>query len=60
MAVPQVRTSKRMKGHRRSHDALKAPNMVNCSNCQEMILPHKVCPKCGHFKGKAVIQVKNY
>ncbi|MDH4224272.1 MAG: 50S ribosomal protein L32 [Deltaproteobacteria bacterium] len=60
MAVPQVRTSKRMKGHRRSHHALKPPTLVSCSNCQELTLPHQVCAKCGHFKGKEVVQVKNF
>ncbi|MDH4121928.1 MAG: 50S ribosomal protein L32 [Deltaproteobacteria bacterium] len=60
MAVPQDRTSKRKKNTRRSHHALKAPSLVKCGNCQEAILLHRVCPKCGHFKGKEVVQVENY
>lgn len=60
MAVPQDRTSKRMQGHRRSHHALKAPNLVSCSNCQELIRGHRICPKCGHFKGKEVVAVENF
>ncbi len=60
MAVPQVRTSQRKRGHRRSHHALRAPNLVTCNNCSALILPHRVCPQCGHFKGKEVLQVEAY
>ena len=60
MAVPKRRTSKRMRNHRRSHHALKAPNLVPCGNCQERIRPHRLCPRCGHFKGQEVVEVENY
>lgn len=60
MAVPKRRTSKRMRQFRRSHDALTAPNLVHCSNCQELIRPHRLCLKCGNFKGKQVVEVENY
>ena len=60
MAVPQVRTSKRMKGFRRSHHALKVPTLVTCSNCSALIPPHRVCSQCGHFKGKEVVEVESY
>lgn len=60
MAVPKRRTSKRMKGFRRSHDALRAPTLVPCSNCQELIRPHHLCAKCGHYKGAQVVEVENY
>jgi large subunit ribosomal protein L32 len=45
---------------RRSHHALKAPNLITCSNCSALILPHRVCSQCGHFKGKEVIEVEAY
>ncbi len=60
MAVPKRKTSKRTRNHRRSHDALRVPNLVHCSNCQELVRPHRLCPKCGHFKGQQVIEVENY
>lgn len=58
MAVPKKKVSKRVRNQRRSHHAIKTPNMVSCSNCSELILPHQVCRHCGHFKGSEVIQVK--
>lgn len=60
MAVPQKRTSKRKRNMRRSHLALKVPNLVGCSNCGAQIRSHMVCPQCGSFKGKEVLQVGNY
>ena len=40
---------------RRSHHALTAPNLVECQSCGEKILPHRVCPKCGHYKDRLVL-----
>mgnify|MGYP006285756841 FL=1 len=54
MAVPKKRTSKTRKRKRRTHKKLSAPNLVECSNCHEKILPHHVCPDCGHYDGKKV------
>lgn len=58
MAVPFRRTSKMKKRMRRSHQALRTPGMVVCSNCGELILAHRVCPHCGSYKGKIVVQPK--
>jgi len=60
MAVPQDKTSKRRRNQRRSHHALTAPSLVSCSNCSALILPHRMCPQCGHFKGKEVVEVEAY
>ena len=30
-------------------------DLVACSNCGEMRLPHSVCPNCGHYKGREVV-----
>lgn len=55
-AVPFRKVSKTRKRMRRSHNALELPGMVKCSNCGEMIKPHRVCPKCGTYKNKEVIE----
>jgi large subunit ribosomal protein L32 len=31
----------------------------NCPNCGEKKLPHRVCKKCGEYKGRAVSAVKD-
>jgi large subunit ribosomal protein L32 len=55
MAVPKKKISKSRRGQRRSHDALKATNLVECGNCGEMKLPHHICNACGFYKGREVI-----
>ena len=54
-AVAQHKVSKTRKRMRRSHNAMEIPGMVKCSSCGEMIKPHRVCPKCGSYKGKTEV-----
>ena len=58
MPNPKRRHSKQRTAKRRSHDFLTLPNSQVCPNCQERKLPHKVCRKCGQYKGREVIAVK--
>ncbi len=55
---PKRKISKARRDRRRSHDSLEAMNLVQCSNCGEMRLPHTVCPKCGHYQGREVITIE--
>jgi large subunit ribosomal protein L32 len=43
---------------RRAHDALQPRNLIACSNCGSMRLPHTVCPNCGFYEGREVVEVK--
>ena len=43
---------------RRSHNALDVVGTVKCSNCGEIIKPHRVCKACGSYKGKKVVTEK--
>jgi large subunit ribosomal protein L32 len=43
---------------RRSHYNISAPGMVTCPKCGEMILAHRVCPNCGNYNGKQVVEKK--
>ncbi len=54
-AVPDHRVSKTRKRMRRSHNAMELPGVVKCPSCGEMIKPHRVCPKCGTYKGKVEV-----
>ncbi|MDA8352678.1 MAG: 50S ribosomal protein L32 [Firmicutes bacterium] len=55
MAVPKRRTSKTRKLKRRTHYKLAVPGMVQCPQCGELKLSHRVCPECGYYKGKEVV-----
>lgn len=56
MAVPKRKTSKTRQAKRRSQWKLTGPNLIACSQCHELKLPHRVCPNCGFYKDKAVIE----
>ncbi len=56
MAVPKKKTSKSRRNMRRSHHALKRVNLSECPNCGETKLPHHVCPACGYYDGREVIE----
>jgi len=43
---------------RANHDKIEAPNISACSNCSAAMLPGRVCPSCGFYKGRAVITSK--
>ena len=55
---PKRKISKGRRDRRRSHDALVISDLVACPNCGEMALQHTVCPSCGFYKGREVIEVK--
>jgi large subunit ribosomal protein L32 len=55
--LPKRKLSKGRRDRRRAHDALKAANLTQCSNCGRMRLPHRVCPHCGHYQGREIYEV---
>lgn len=57
MAVPKRKTSPSRRNMRRSHHALKGTSVNECPNCGEMHLPHSMCTKCGHYKGREVMPI---
>ena len=50
MAVPFRKVSKTRRNMRRTHYKKHTSTLVKCSNCGEMIRPHRVCPECGFYK----------
>ena len=58
MPNPKGKHSKSRTGKRRSHDHLTAPAVGNCHNCGEPRPPHRVCPKCGFYRGRVAIEMK--
>ena len=58
MPNPKRRHSARRTSIRRSHDFLTTKSLSECPSCHEKKLPNRACPKCGVYKGRAVIAVK--
>jgi large subunit ribosomal protein L32 len=55
MPNPKRRHSKMRKNQRRSHDHLVSDSLSSCPNCHERKMPHQVCPRCGYYKGREVV-----
>lgn len=55
MAVPKNRLSQTRQKMRRANWKLTAPGFVECPQCHEAMMPHHVCPTCGYYKGKQVV-----
>jgi large subunit ribosomal protein L32 len=56
--LPKKKTSKARQGKRRSHLGLTPPALDVCWHCHSHKLPHHVCPTCGWYNDKEVIEVK--
>lgn len=58
MAEPKKRTNKSKSGMRRMQIRATAPTILYCPNCHEAKPAHMVCPTCGQYKGKQVVEMK--
>lgn len=58
MAVPKKKKSKAKRDTRRAHDRAKLPGAVSCPQCHEPVLPHHVCPECGTYRGRTIIETE--
>ncbi len=57
MGVPKQRHTQSRRNKRRSHHALKKTGLVKCAKCGRFILPHRVCPYCGYYAGREMVDV---
>jgi large subunit ribosomal protein L32 len=58
MPNPKRRHSKRRKNLRRAHHHLTAPSLSECPHCHAQKMPHHICPSCGYYKGREVVDTK--
>jgi large subunit ribosomal protein L32 len=58
MAVPKERTTKTAKRSRRAHLALVRPTLASCSQCKKLKRPHMICPNCGYYDGREVLETE--
>lgn len=56
MAVPKRKPSKSRTNKRRANFKLDAPAVSICS-CGARKQPHRVCPVCGSYRGKQIIEM---
>lgn len=58
MAHPKRRHSNTRTRLRRTHDTLHPASMSRCTNCGRELLPHRICPHCGFYRGQQVLTIK--
>jgi large subunit ribosomal protein L32 len=56
MAQPKKKASRMKRGNRRSHHKATPMSYVKCENCGELKLTHRVCPACGHYGNRKVVE----
>ncbi|MBA5850500.1 50S ribosomal protein L32 [Clostridium sp. cel8] len=58
MTSPARKSSKARRDARRAQTfKVSLPGIVECPQCHEMKLAHRVCKNCGYYDGKEVISV---
>lgn len=55
MALPKQRHTRHRRDRARKQYDVTLKNTQECPKCKARILSHRVCPSCGTYKGKEVI-----
>jgi large subunit ribosomal protein L32 len=58
MAVPKKRTSRARRDKRRAQHKAGEATLNRCPKCHSPRRPHRVCPVCGTYKGREVVEHK--
>ena len=63
MPNPKRRHSNQRTRKRRTHDLMTVAQTRGCPQCKSVgvyhpVVPHRVCPKCGYYNGRQVLQIK--
>ncbi|MEM7811528.1 MAG: 50S ribosomal protein L32 [Planctomycetota bacterium] len=58
MAVPKRKISKARKRKRRSHMAVTPMNVPQCPQCDDRVPTHVVCPTCGYYMGRTLVDTE--
>ena len=57
MALPKRKHCQARRNKRRSHLNLAVRSLTSCPQCARAIVPHRVCPHCGSYRGRQVVDV---
>jgi large subunit ribosomal protein L32 len=58
MPVPKQKKGRASTRARRANHIVEAPARSVCSQCHEPKLPHRVCPSCGYYDGKEIVDTE--
>ncbi|MDX9703074.1 MAG: 50S ribosomal protein L32 [Candidatus Auribacterota bacterium] len=58
MPNPKKKMSRTRRNKRRTHYVLEAPQLSTCENCGSAKMPHRICPGCGFYGGRKIVEVE--
>ncbi len=58
MGIQKRRRSRARIGQRRSQWKAAPVTLVECPQCHSAMRPHRVCPTCGYYAGRLVVERK--
>lgn len=58
MAVPKKKMSRSRTRRRKAGWKVSAPATVACQRCGDQHFPHRVCPNCGTYNGREVVETE--
>jgi len=56
--LPKKKIPRRRRNNRRSHLHAKLPQLGRCPQCHQLKPTHRVCPFCGVYNGRHVLEIK--
>ena len=58
-AQPKRKYAKARQGKRRSHLGMTTATLDYCPQCHSPKVAHHLCPTCGNYAGREVIEIKS-
>jgi large subunit ribosomal protein L32 len=58
MPVPKRKTTRASRDTRRATHSISEPATSTCPQCHQPKMPHRVCPECGYYDGKEVVDTE--
>jgi large subunit ribosomal protein L32 len=59
MGVPKRKPSHSRQRQRRAYNSvLRLPQLIKCPQCAAPHVPHRVCPACGYYNQRQVLDVQ--
>ena len=55
---PKRKYAKARQGERRQHLKITVAALEICPQCKSKKQPHHVCPTCGYYAGREVVEIK--
>ncbi len=57
MALPKRKHSQARRDKRRAHWKPSLSGVTRCPQCAQPVVPHRVCPHCGFYRGRQVVTI---